>query len=695
MRTTLAAVIATGLLATAATAFTPAPDTPPTRTTATTPDVEVVVDEHGTTRTVNGLSDRFGFAPGDDLRDPLVWFERSRRVIEAQGLDTTAATDGECTGGCSADHDGPSSFTFVEAIGDLDGDGTDEVLATDVVLGDGDVTSTATARSGADGTVLWRTADEGLLFVSSVPDLDGDGLDDLLGGTFSGFFALTHDCATPLGLSCAAGEEGKFTLDLVGYRGIDGSRLGNHTTTERFTFQQRETLVPTGIGRAGDSTFEVTVEDGFFGLAIVDLDGDGRHQLVHERYDATFTQRATGTVNDTPAGFADVVVERTTDDVAGAIVLADLVTGVVTPIVEVADALPYGWVVQRSDGDLLAVDVLPEFGDVGTACVDVDPAPARCEDVPGAVTAGANDAEPTRTLYGRDLAPVWQTAVPSSSFFLHGAGADATGDGVEDLFDLRFDGETFEDAVTLVDGATGTDVWSAAASVLEVDGDRVIGSRVEFGEELTATGLVLDAATGAMRAERELVGVTLFEEDEDEVDSFTFGSLSLVIDELTAGSTDVLADVRLTSYAFEEECEVVEGPDGSDEESCTFAFGDVLREEADLRVVEGPDLTDVLRLQDPSFLLLDVVELDGDGAVELLGARLVAADFLLRLEDVRAIRLDGSQVWQLPDTERLVDVVDTADGTADVLTFDVGDEAGRVRVLDGADLTPRWAASVQ
>lgn len=681
----------TGLVATAlaggVVAFAPATAAAPMSGSA--PEVEVVQAADGSpVRTVEGMTDRFGFAPGDDLRDPLTWFARARRVAAAAGFETGSAVDGECIDGCDEGEGSEETYAFSYPVEDLDGDGTDEILSMRVTFGAEEITSTVTARSGADGTELWTSTDAGLAFVGTVPDLDGDGLVDLLGGSFEFDAAFTGGCVVPLGLSCAFGETFTEVVDLTAYRGTDASSLGSYSVDGTYSFEYEDTSLPTISGRTGSEELRVTVDDGFFGVGLVDLDGDGVHQLVHETFDATFTQRIAGTVNDTPIGYADAVVVETAEQLGGTLELVDVVGGTSETVVVLDGVLPIATVVPGPHGDRLLVDQLPELGTARQGCLFVDPAPGGCSDLPA---PGSNDAAPTRALYDGDLQKLWEVPMAPESWFVYPVGGDLDGDGVDDLFELGADQETWDDTVTGISGATGATLWTADASLLELDGDRLVGARVTFFDEIAVDALVAEAGTGAVVAERRIVETTFG--DEGGEDTFGFASLGLWVTPVTAGSTDLVAEFASALYTVEEYCETYEDPDGTVHEECWYEEGELLSSEAATSIVEGSDLSDLLAVDDPAFAILDVAEYDGDAAAaELVLLDVDAAGDVAVGGTIRAVRLDQSLLWELADPLWASGRVARGDGTNDVVVEDFS--TGEVSVRAGRDLAVRWRAVV-
>lgn len=683
--TSLLCTAALAAVALAATAFAPAPPTTATTAPAVTarvPEVRVEVGDDGTVhRTIDGRSDRFGLAPDDDLRTLAAWRDRVRRTVEARGLTTASAMD-ECGDGCE-EPPGSEVWTSVETTGDLDGDGTGDVLVLEAGYDGDSWTSFTAARSGADGHELWTSQDAGVGFVAAVPDVDGDGLVDLVSLLWTQGMGGVGTCT--LHLSCRYTESLTDSLDFTVVRGVTGDVVGSHAVTSTYEFAYEDAGIASPAGFAGTEEYRVDVEDGFFGFSLVDLDGDGTHQLVHESFDATFTRRFTGTINDTPMGWADAFAWHTVEELGGEVVVADLVTGATETLVTLADAIPYVSVIARADGHRLLVDVLPEYGEEYGGCVFVDPAGGDCARDHGLPTSGANGAAPTRTLYGPDLEPVWEVPMPDWSFVVYGAGTDLDGDGVEDLFDLRIDaaGEFFEDIVVAVDGATGEDLWTADATFVAAAGDTLVGGRFRHDEQVAVDAVIVDPATGQVLAERELVTLPAWEETPDTV---TFGGVWFALVPLTGDDLDVLAEAYVGEYEAEEVCEVWEEPNGDTSEWCYLEPGELISEDGQLRGVDGRDLRDLVSLSDPSFWLFDVPDLDG-GDAELLGMQVGEGP-----EVVRALRLDGTPLWELASPQHFAGLLGTPAGTADVLVVD--DAAGTFGVRDGADLGVRWEVAL-
>ena len=149
----------------------------------------------------------------------------------------------------------------------------------------------------------------------------------------------------------------------------------------------------------------------------------------------------------------------------------------------------------------------------------------------------------------------------------------------------------------------------------------------------------------------------------------------------------------MSTYAVEEYCETWEDPDGTTYEECWWEAGEELSSEAEMVGVEGADLTELFRMDDPSLLLLDVGEYDGDDSTaELIVLEVEDAGWFSFGGTVRALRLDTSTLWELADPLFASGPVHNADGTVDVLVDD--DEAATISVRDGRDLATRWSISI-
>jgi hypothetical protein len=163
----------------------------------------------------------------------------------------------------------PSAGILSLAAGDVDGDGTD-----DLVVGGTGVNGTAADRQlvylSPGGSAKKYVGDAAPGYATAVGDIDGDGYDDIVSGDYAGG---------------AAG--GSVTVTY-------GSATGPSTSRVAVTIGQDTAGVP-GTGEAGD----------WFGwsVALGDINGDGRADLaVGARHEGIGSQSDAGSVTIIPGG---------------------------------------------------------------------------------------------------------------------------------------------------------------------------------------------------------------------------------------------------------------------------------------------------------------------------------------------------------------------------------------------------------
>ena len=159
-------------------------------------------------------------------------------------------------------------------VGDLDGDGKDDVLVQmsttefDMALGTITTTATVIAKRGCNGEQLWNDSVSGTVgaFISAYPagDLDGDEMDDVLVQMSTTEFDMTSG-----------------------------------TTSMRTTVMAKR-------GRDGEALWEEPLDGFGWALSVGDLDGDGKADVLLVQMSTTEHDTASGTSTTT----ATVIAKR-------------------------------------------------------------------------------------------------------------------------------------------------------------------------------------------------------------------------------------------------------------------------------------------------------------------------------------------------------------------------------------------------
>lgn len=687
-------------------AFAPAPaPSQAVPSAAASLDARVVDGELRTT--VNGLYDRTGLAPDEDVHDAMTWIRAARRLAEAGGMQTMAATDaclpldGSLTGesaipDCEGDPGDPDEewgYSYLEAAGDLDGDGWDDLLEVTVAFTEDTYTESLAARSGRDGALLWSnevTASDGFGFTATAPDLDGDGGDELLVVEFTEDWTWGESC-TPV--RCTYSDDFGETVRLTAVDGDTGARLGSTSHDFRVVFSGADTSVGAGDLWAGQYEGSLDFVGALTWLGFVDPEGDGSHQLlrgaVDSREEWTGIDAGVGDEETWDAAYG----AHTTSSVTSDVDLTDLTDGSSTTVLADEPALVFAAAARLDGADAIILDAYELDSDDYYGCIDSWTL-GLYECGSTADLAQEPPTDGTRTLLGADLQPVWEAPASWDVLAVYGAAGDVTGDGADDLLEAEIDWDTFAIVSNVIDGATGATAWSASIDGGVADDGRLLAVRFTWTEEYTeetwayeigAEALVLAGADGSHLTSRPLASV---EGRDDGSGTVVDGSIGVGLLPLAGPGVDVLTlaeQYTLQEVDRYEECWEYEDPEtGEVEQECwewiEYEFVELL---ADLWGHSGGDLAELLHIDLGWDWFLAVVDLDGDGLVEVLVESFDEESGSLHSV---ARRQDGTTLWTLVD-EFVMGVLGAPDGPS-LVSADLW--SGDTIVRDGGTLAELW-----
>jgi hypothetical protein len=367
------------------------------------------------------------------------------------GSDEASAEEGEgataVAGGGSIDAE---ALRYASPAPDLDGDGMADVLVTTYWFATD--TSTTAARRGVDGSHLW-TAD-GDVYAIPLADVDGDEVPDLLSTAYEILEESSeYDCDES---RCRFAAD----VELITTVAVRSGRTGETRWSERIPGWLSYEEEFDGVGDAYRYAFTsegaiVTAEPTADGTSVVqntvDVDAlDERASSDPTGTDTGLVEERTETVRVRAATDAQIVDARTGEPLAGR------GGGGST----VALLRPTGDLVGDSTADLLWAG--EETTDTDVVCTTVLGEVERCDpDTRGTTTLIAE------VLDGADLDRAWlRRSQPVRYGFQFDVGADLDGDGAGELFQFADSGddEGSRFVTTVLSGRTGTVLWSRTTS---------------------------------------------------------------------------------------------------------------------------------------------------------------------------------------------------------------------------------------
>ena len=336
-------------------------------------------------------------------------------------------------------------------VGDLDGDGGDDVVTTQY----GTDGITLTALRGTDGRRLWLAPQDDEVagsFLQAVPDVDGDSRRDILatGVTYTGGSG-SGDCDES---SCTDEYSESLTWTITMLSGATGTELWRDTvdghTRQRY-FYDFDT---------GEESYEFETSN--YPVAFHpagDLDGDTHLDLLSARSTVTesYSRETTGTApgptqtteTSSVQGSSTLLlidgadgstirehVETDTDGVLGGIPVPD------TNADDISDVLATRY--HGADGTRSCTQLLIQL---------------TCDE---AMTLPSTDVV---LLSGADLSTIWTHDVPAAAVFAQAPG-DLTDDGAVDVVVSTFyadRGTTGQPPIQVLDGTDGTEMWRVGA----------------------------------------------------------------------------------------------------------------------------------------------------------------------------------------------------------------------------------------
>lgn len=404
-----------------------------------------------------------------DPRDPETFMEPTRRFLEARGdLPRSHQTESESADD-AGEEDSPDPVQTGVTIypkpgGDLTGDGLEDILIDEFDPSDG--FNAVSAMRGTDGEELWRvdvpSHDWG--FTELVGDMSGDGKDDVLTMTVKIIEQNeTSDCSET---TCIYDYSDKASLYVELLSGASGKALIDKEYESSIDFHSVDSFTSDGV--SGTYAYEEHLRSNnryVIPLASGDHDGDGSRDLIINAididWDTTYSASTTGIPSEElwVAGSEELQIADRIATQASILSGKDggrvsLVTTPRAPSVSVLE--PH----QNVSGDPASELRFSTWG--------VPDYSVSCEWVGVVVQCNESTADPwfsLEILDGSTLEDVWAKSLSSVlDASVAAVDYDSTDDGVDDIViwsvSWNASGEELRFVLEALDGRSGAPIWT-------------------------------------------------------------------------------------------------------------------------------------------------------------------------------------------------------------------------------------------
>ncbi|MBW3662532.1 MAG: hypothetical protein KY469_05465 [Actinobacteria bacterium] len=432
-----------------------------------TPAVATLAGADGVERDRGGrASARAVLGQVDDLRAVSAPGEAARTHVDAlMGRPPTATPEENDVADSDSDFTPvPASWRFARPVPDLDGDGIDDVLDQSFDADSGEYA--IVARRGTDGAELWSllATDSADVLSEVVPDLTGDGASDLLiwDITFGDYGCEDENCDT-------------WYADFTWSVRVRDGRTGAAAWTTTYPGSYRDAFVYEEGESTWGNTYDYRSEfeaDNYWVVPLVadDHDGDGVRDLIVNQIDFIGAEDRQYATYEEPLPIREEGTSRSIDVHA----TVSLVGGsdgesFWERTAEGADgdavAVPFGDAVGSGTDELLWLRFGHPTGDASCRYLDVLVVNEQLDCTDTLVEEWTTTAE---LLDGDARATAWSYTVtdgPEQFTWILPAEADLDGDGSDDLFEIvdSFDFDSWESSTTITprSGADASALWSA------------------------------------------------------------------------------------------------------------------------------------------------------------------------------------------------------------------------------------------